>query len=656
MTDRQITNTNSSHSLESIFLTLAFFSILNISGLILLAIFGLFNYFAISGLFLLTVLGILYSLRGLFTNKTGQSKGFNKKEGLVILAILALVIINGLFHHHLPRGRDDMAYIATAVKISESHSLKFQDELSYPFPPFRQIASDDVFTSRFAPGYSTYLSLFYSIGDLKLLFWANVPLLFLTLLSIFYIGKSLYSRKVGIVACLLFFVFFSTIWFTRRTNSEILFMAVFWSGIWMFLYGWQKNKINWLLASLTCFTLNILVRPEGIIYLLPLVVILPILIIKRKILRHRGKNLFLSVLTGLSILVNIGLFIAYLKLYGSDYYNEVITASMGSLPSLKNVLLVILGISLFLVAYFIKNIYFKVSLLVVMFLGAIFYIIDYHNFLVNYEFTSWSKLEPYYIFQSFNKYLLIPFILLALLGFFFKLFNSKTYVLIILAAPSLVFVISPGIALDHPWFMRRFISVLIPLIFILFSVVLYRFTRQNSKYFYYFSVIFFLINFSVSLPILGFQENQGVEKQLQSLADKFDEDDVIFMEPDWQWQQWAYALHYVYGLRVVPRLDNIPPAKITSLIAESNNIYVMAGSQYYRHPLFENNQYHFIDTFRIKYQILAREADLTHHARTLENELKIDFVRDELANLPPKNIDRADYGFYIFQVERIEFN
>ena len=199
--------------------------------------------------------------------KIAPKVSWKKTELIALLIIIVICLGIGWRHHDLPLGRDPTSYAVAAIKITESGGLSFGDELARPFHGLSQI-SKDTFTSQFLPGYNVYLAVFYLGGGLTGLNLANLPLLFLALAGIFIITRRLSSAGGGLAAVLFTGSFYATIWFGRRWTSEILMMTLVLGAVACFVSGVRRRNLAGVLVGFLPVALTILVRGEGILYLL----------------------------------------------------------------------------------------------------------------------------------------------------------------------------------------------------------------------------------------------------------------------------------------------------------------------------------------------------------------------------------------------------
>ena len=626
--------------------------------------FAIFGYFKLN-LIIFSLIFVFSTLILYFAFKTfiKEKIKISKFEILIIVIITFITLFNVLFYHDMPRGRDDMGYIAASAKIVETGSLSFDDPLTYPYHPFRNLEGD-TFTSRFLPGYSTYLAIFFILFGAQSIFWANALLIFPSLLIIYFIGKELSNRKVGLISVLLMATFYTSFWFPRRTVSENLLMFLLLFGSWLTIYAFKKKKSGYLFLALPIFSFSILVRGEAIGYLVTFLLVLCFGLIKFK--KEIKSNLQFIIPGSILFFTNLYLFKSYGDLYGTGYIDYIIENASNALwfiwglNYLTLFFILLAVIILFIIYYLYKNQFFIIKeskvnkfrnvIVLLFFLLFVIYEIFALYKLGGSEYVKWNFFDNQYVFFSFIKYYLIIYVGIFLYGVYKKYYSKTLYIIIFILSPALIFFKSPHIAPDHPWFMRRFYPVVIPLIIILSSIVLEKIFKDKKKI-YTVVLILTIVNLSISVPIIAFKENQGVGNQLEDLSNDFSQTDLILMEPGWQWQQWGYALHYIYDMNVLPNVDEFKKNDFPELLKKYNKIYIISTKRYNIYPGYEDDNLEYLYEWKLKYSYLKRDAWLTYYIDHNREELEMTKLKEGLENIPPQEISATEETYYIFEVD-----
>ena len=623
-------------------ITLAFFDYLNRTTIITAVLFfGIFSLFYIR-------------------KRIKNTKWFTpKREYIAILIILLVVVINSFFWHDLPKGRDPMAYLASAIEISENGGLTFQDDLANPYPPFREL-TDSVFISQFLPAYSVYLSIFITLSGIGSLFLANAILLFFALIAIFYTVKSFSNHKTGIGAVLLISSFYSIIWFTRTTDVEILSLFLIWCGIWFFVRGYQNNDYKSLIFGLAFFSLNLLTRGEAFLFFIMYILALTAVLLSDKWESkesHRRQSFY-----AIFSLWGIVLFIWYLIKFRANYFADIGTEYIENILQFKNLETLIIIIFLLLLLLFVYILLRLFSLnpqtirktnYILVFLLSLGYLI-YNYLVINSQVSiDWNDLKLYYLTQVFLRYYILLLLPIILYGFYKKHFDKGINRVIFILLPTLIFFLHPGIAVDHPWFMRRFIVTFIPLIYILLAISIRKIKYLKNVAFITF-LLLLVVNFSLAWPISFFINHQQVDQELEEFASKFSSNDIVLFQPGWGWQQWSYALHFIYGLNVLPNANGYDHDEFLEIIDNYDNIYIVSPIEPYIYPYFPKSELTKLFEYNLSYKNLESSFDLTNYILEEGSDMDINIINNEFKTIPPSNITESSYNLFIYEFPRNE--
>lgn len=586
-----------------------------------------------------------------------------KKDLLVIVIIVALTAFIGVYFHDLPLGRDPVSYSVAGIKIAETGSLGFHDILTRPYHGFTSLG-DDNFTSQFLPGYNVYLAIWYALGGLPGLMAANALLVFLTLLAIYLVTARLSSRLGGIAAVVLTGTFYAFLWFSREWASENLLALAFFAAAAFFVIGVRERKIGWLLAGALPAAFSILVRGEGLLYVgfYAMAAIIALIWWRRQFLWSAKRVWLLLILPVLPFLA----FQLYSAKYGSGYVFEqgesIGNALASMLGKFSPWLLAIGALAILLIAFggkvllSRKSAVFKNCVWLVVWavlgLAIVAGLVAWWWYSRQIPLVKWSTYRPLFVLEVFNCYYLTIFLAVVYLGIIKKALPRLVYLLILLAVPAIVFVLDPYIALDHPWFLRRFVAVLFPLVFILSAVVLARWPWKRSLAIGA-VVVLVAVNIAASWPILTFREYNGSQKQVAALAQNFTDRDLILMTPGWEWQKWAYDLQYLYKLNVLPSLEGFENKQdFFDLVSQYDRVFVISArtGQYY--PYYSDAQLKPVSDVTLKYQSL--DKPLWGLSTTIDKDNGLIDVYDlhrQQQQLPPATVNTETVSLKIFQLK-----
>ncbi len=126
-------------------------------------------------------------------------------------------------------------------------------------------------TAYHPPLFSVWLAIFYALGGLRFSLYATPFFGTLSVLGLYFAGKAMFGRKVGLLAAVLLAVSFTQIYFSRVPYSEILSQFLLFSGIYALTTYIVEHKPLYAAIAALSFGQAILSRIEGLIVVLPLV-------------------------------------------------------------------------------------------------------------------------------------------------------------------------------------------------------------------------------------------------------------------------------------------------------------------------------------------------------------------------------------------------
>jgi hypothetical protein len=538
------------------------------------SLFDFFNAFFVILLSFVASILISYFLKPLFSLNTF----FNKIIFFIIMSFSTFYCL--IYPAWLPHRRDPSGYMMQAVNISKYKSLINEDILSKPQHSLNNYdLSEGEYTSQFLPAYSSYLATFFTLFGVEGMIRANFFIVIGVLLSLYAVIKNiLNSKSDAIIYILLIVNSFAFIWFSKKFSSEILFMLGIWASLAYLISGIEKKRLSLISISLLISSFLPLIRIEGLI-ISPFFLVIAL----HYLLDFSFKNLFKrSAVVFLSTILNLFLYYKYLSGVHSGYV-------LGTFSKFPNSLLSRLKIDLTL------NVHFFLFLLVPIFL-VLFYLI--YKSIVKHEKTFFKiYLLGLILFLSFDllnifrpstaalkleEYLLISPMFLGSVILFTKRDMDKKRInliipILIINSISLAFFIEPGIAKDHPWFLRRYFYSIVPLSYFLTTLGLKKIKNNIYKY----MLMFLLLVFSVltSLPIYTFQENKGVGIFANEVKNYVNSDDFLFVDPGWQWQQFMKILRYPYNLKTIPNTDGYSNEDLTYFINENDKVFYLTDKK-----------------------------------------------------------------------------
>ncbi|MFH0929929.1 MAG: glycosyltransferase family 39 protein, partial [Candidatus Moraniibacteriota bacterium] len=398
--------------------------------------------------------------------------------GMVILSILAGIVLTWLFLPYISRnidmktskifwlvvlislfaslaachfatptvfgGRDQGSIGTAAIYLSQNHNLKIDLPIasdlfqkygpgkSLNFPGFDYAADGSLF-SRFPVGYTAFLAGAYELFGLKGIQYANFAALFFFLVIFWLILKEVFDEKISFLGFLLAATFFPFLWFAKYALTETYMLFLVSAGIYFLITCRRPTSTNLdvgrLQIALAAFALSALVRIEGIIFFF-LAAIYVVLLERKKIITLSKKfKKYLLV----SALVLLGLYV-YLN------FPDLVDSS-------KNLV---------------------------------------KAFLPNSAKESAPSANLYsYLARIFFNYNIAVYVVIGLVGIAWLAKNIRKnwpkpeFLVLFITFPAFLYLLSPMITLDEPWFLRRFVFAVFPALIFYTVYILQKFFRHK---------------------------------------------------------------------------------------------------------------------------------------------------------------------------------
>jgi len=475
------------------------------------AIFGLFNIFRNILLPLFVTCILFYILQDVSKIHIRSICQFlDKKTAILLIILLTLFIYIFLNPNLLLIGTyDTSVYIFSAANLAKTGSLILEDKIIWSYLGFYSTPSNnEIFTSQFLPGYISFLAIFYqSPNNLITLFFGNSLLVFLSLIFIYLVSMEIsHNKRASLLSIFFFLVNYVTVWIGRWVLTGPLHLFLIWLGLFLIIYGYNKRNLDMSLLSFLPISFLSLVRPEGILYLLSFSLSILLILYKFKMNRIRYEITY-------SIVLFIASFVIFNCIMLYYYYNNI-----------NNV-------------YLYQNLLAPLASILRRFLGLGGRAQVPINYLQQYY--------PFYIFLVFTAYNLTPFLILSV--FSSRKIAFKMLILVLSVAPSFTFLVKQLTRVSHPWCMRHFWPVFIPLIFLMASIGISN-VISNNKYRVIIVSILTLLLLVQSLPVLLSPSIVLTPNELGRIASMFDQNDVIITS---LWDKLAEPLYFLHGLKGV---------------------------------------------------------------------------------------------------------
>jgi len=250
-----------------------------------------------------------------------------------VLPLGLLLVTAILFFHPFENifvGRDAGVYINTGVNIAKTGSILIRDEffaglseeiqadflhvflgtqesrVKFRLPGFYWVAGEGKIVPQFLHLYPIWIAIFYALFGLQGSLFATPFIAWLGVVALYLVGKTLFDRRVGLIALALMTVNASQIWFARYANADILFQLLFLGGVLYWALFVRHGHPLWGVISGACFGEALLAKVDAQYLLIPLALIFGYLLLLglgKKVWYFLAPLGTLGVLTGLHILV-----------------------------------------------------------------------------------------------------------------------------------------------------------------------------------------------------------------------------------------------------------------------------------------------------------------------------------------------------------------
>ena len=412
----------------------------------------------------------------------------------LIVLVAAGILYCAYPTYHMWAGRDPSIYLLNGVSIARTGSGQLPDnqvvdEAYEEVQDFVELAYTGIYsdyeegdseipsrvTSQFLHYFSAVLAIGYSLAGMEGLVRVNALVGILCLLTIYYLGKSIVNKEVGLIAAVLLAFNPAQLWSSRITQTELLYQLYVFFGLYLFIKAWREDRVSYALAAGGLFAGIGLNRLDS--YIIGAGVFAFTCYVNLWIRERRRISMFLSGAYAAVSIVSMG----YSYIY-SRYY----TVSQSGFKAVV-ILNLVLGVCVILACLLGKSRRVERSAFistamddkrirsVIFAVGVLLCILCYF-----WRPTLQSGLD---VDRDFDKRALVEFCwyisAFALPFFFYGLWKiaedkeKRRELLLLLAigfSNLLVYIVRPSITPDHLWASRRWISVAYPFVLIVVAI------------------------------------------------------------------------------------------------------------------------------------------------------------------------------------------
>lgn len=389
------------------------------------------------------------------------------------------------FHDTFYGGRDPGVLSNAAAYLANHHTVLVARFINHP----GWVWNGEFYMVQFPLAPISWLASFHLFGGYDGIRYANALPLAITLMSLYLLTKRIWDGRTGLAAILLLATAYPMFWFTRGTFNEVFFMAPVWAGLLGLVVWWRERYVGALALAIAAFGLNLHTRLEGV----PIFIVAIVLVIW--MLRSRGiNNRSIWGLGGLIsvVMVHFALYLIFVqRFYFVGHFENLVTffqsdQGLGIAPPGTN-------------------------------LSAV----RYH--LGDFVLTT---LSAYHLLWPL---LFIP--IAVLIGIVSpKRGSLKGWLLVLVViSPTFIFLRFPFVSLDQPWFLKRYVAIILPAAFISATVSLVRISR-NWRTVSGLVSLAIILNLVVASPILFHREYAGMIEKTEELSRLFSENDTVLVD------------------------------------------------------------------------------------------------------------------------------
>ena len=541
-----------------------------------LAILGYFLLMNLVGLLLAYSIFIAIKFRGKFSLSSFLEPKLDKQS---LFLIFLVILASGLFFHPAETFGgfgDSYMYYNQAGIIANHGSIIFNDPFIKTLPETlsRDIIEPLITASiDFKTGetkipmfhlYPTWIAIFHSIFGLQGSMYVSSFFGVLGILSFYMVIKEYFNLKIAAISSILLSMNYIQIWAVRGHQSEIFVQFLIFSTFFIFI-AFEKSR-NAVFGALLIASMGSLfvVRIESIFILIPLIAFtlsynLRDLHAERNYYNHPFlSHCKIKKCHPMHILLFI--FIFSLIIY---YYSAIVGGYIYAQDAQFTQYFIVL-VSVWLLIYLldILNIFFTTGLtkklsqikkshiqhtLAVLIISFIIYI-----FLTTDSDTpihiGWHNIELLSLYLSF------PVLIAGIIGMISVIYSEKRYnSMWLLWGISIIYFMYFISNVRHqqcqPWMMRRFIGIIIPMLYLGVAISIYKLNKitciKHQKYISTFLVIYLIVTtVSISGIMVNYVELKGNIDQTEALFDSFNNDSILIFA-DNRYPQIAFPLRYI---------------------------------------------------------------------------------------------------------------
>ena len=523
---------------------------------------------------------------------------------IVLILITSATLFSKPFEWILG-GRDPGVYVNAGVMIARTGSLVFHDRFlaemddslfhelypvddQFPVHPYKgtpiyqqfpgfYITDKDTgeLMPQFLHLWMIWIAIFYSILGLKLSLYVTPFFALLSVLSVYLFTKDLFDGKTALIASLLLSLNYAEIWYARYPTAEIFTQFLFFSGLYLFNLAVKHREKMFSLIAALALGQTFLARVDMILIVFPLAFYYLFFLFKHRKFSSVEKWFifpFLLVLT--YALLHWRIFAPFYTAYFFQGF-EVLIAGVAVFSFI---------LITFLVLYtdtprrIMKRIGWNKEKLKV-FSSLFLILICVYSY---YLRPAGDITSDSYNFVKLGWYLPGIGLALAIIGLvlIINLREDSGVMLFVcmLLLFATFFIYASQISPDHPWWVRRFVPVVIPSLIIVSSFFLvwlsrirYKIAYKNSFFLLSAMLLFLLVagNVGMTRVLFDYVEYQGSIYTVNEFAGKIGDGAVVFIGGNRILNEtFAVPLYYLYGKNINPVANFSEPGLVDRILSD----------------------------------------------------------------------------------------
>lgn len=415
-------------------------------------------------------------------------------NGIVCCLVAVLLIF---FPHDTFGGRDESEYLNGAVRLATTGSLGFPSHLN-------GLADNFVENLRTQPfGYKVWIAIQYTFFGQQGALRGNVIIIVLGLFSFYLVASLLGGRKTGLIALVLYISSMPFLWFSRETMSENLAFYLLWGLIVFFFIYLRTKHLRYLFIAFAYSWIIALTRIEGFYIQLMFLILLPIILVLKKVADYKRIALIVGVYL-LFVFTNIYVAKATYAPFIGETFRSIQYGIKRSVQPLTSINFV-KGNNGSEVT--IQNKYSRLYDNIPLFFSML--LAKYNFFVVIF---SLAYIFFYIVFRK--RYTLIP--------------SLYILIILILFIPEYFKLISPGVTIDEPWLYRRYLYALLPFGYV--CLVLFLKSFRQKTILSYIVIVLLTINIVLSKDILFLKNNWPLVEKINEITNNITENDFVIIK------------------------------------------------------------------------------------------------------------------------------